>query len=337
MGRKKRSKKNLEVQLQLSVIFEGVFDSQLITSILKDVNGDYETALERLMYMKSMINENKNHSTSLLSHHDTDIDQVQVIFPSCDREVISFMLIENDHHVERVIDLLSATEHSDDTPLPLPTSRDIVYETSLPLSSESSSIIEEASKSVTESLNSDDESTSNNPYEFMKFVLADFMHPQKIQSFLEERHCTESSSPEHLQNIMNELLISISENTTIADVTSDNVEVRTNPAAYDEEWDTDIILYHAVNECLLENSYDNNINYDNNEDFLEAKRIIKNFFTTLAEPITKQVTDAMIDTALDLSKKKISALPVSVYDPDTAIRCIYEEITAKQNLKSQSA
>ena len=115
MGKKKRVKKELECQLQLGSIFEGVFDSQLIASILKETEGDEELALLRLTDLKNAMYEGGmscttagggddmggDSSSQNNSVFESHIDQIHSIFQTYDRDVIAMMLLECENNMEK--------------------------------------------------------------------------------------------------------------------------------------------------------------------------------------------------------------------------------------------
>ena len=322
MGKKKRANKGLEQQLQLSSIFEGLFDSQVISSVLKDSGGDYELALERLMTLRdSMIGNTCDIST--MTTTDNKVGQIKCKFPSCDGDVISLMLAECDGDVDRVVEILSSNVSHVECQLPHPPQQ---IASAAQDGTDIHRIVVENVLSETNNFDHKRSEAGDTSYQFIKHILADFMPFEKIEKFLEERNCHENSSAVQLEKVVDDVLLFITENTTNDE--SFNSENGAG-SAYDM-FEKEIMLYETPEDQLKMTSPLLK-NYENDMDYKEAKRLVRQFFSNKKELDGGYcVTDSVIEQALDLTKETVSF--VIVYNPDVAIGWICEEINACQML-----
>ena len=354
MGKKKRVKKELECQLQLGSIFEGVFDSQLIASILKETEGDEELALLRLTDLKNAMYEGGmscttagggddmggDSSSQNNSVFESHIDQIHSIFQTYDRDVIAMMLLECENNMEKVIEIISG--ECDKAPLPL---------TSSPTTTTTSTKGQAGICTINDNTHINCQESTDNPFQIIKYMLTDFMSTDKIEKYLQDKQCTEHSSLEYLQSVMNEILVFVSMNTTcddIADTYSDESlqtslcdrvsqtlnSIQPSSALPSSDFDMNLCLFESTLQFDREEQFDMpplSFSDDRNE-LIVAKNIVWSFFenTAIAETKISHVSDAMIETALELSKDSNF---IGAYDPDSAISWICEEINSKKQNK----
>jgi hypothetical protein len=98
----------------------------------------------------------------------------------------------------------------------------------------------------------------------------------------------------------------------------------------------DMFLFEPTTEFENEHCFDelHMAYYDDRHEYGDAKIIVRSFFenTDGTETQVSYVSDAIIETALELSKGKKTSL-IHSYDPDAAIGWICEEINTKQQNK----
>ena len=255
------------------------------------------------------------------------MDHLHSMFPSYDRGILCLMLEECHGVVADVVDIMSQTSAH----LPTPPATVIERE-------------------------NDDES----PLQIMKYMLQDFMPEDKIEAYLQGKSCSVESSAQHLQSVMNEILAYVSMSTTSEDdykcatgagaggsqcqdinagkelIASDTVSIVDLTSC---DTDTDIDLDMLLFECSLQGDdtvlYDDIIPQldflqDSTQQFKEARQIVRSFFqhSGIGQNSRRNgaaVSDAMIDSALEMSKGSSMAGIPAVLNPDAAIGWICEE------------
>ena len=382
MGKKKRINKDLESQLQLSEVFNGVFDAQLIASLVKEAEGDYDVAMIRLTELSSVMFSGDGGGVSAVSAvsavggvsggvsgggggvsgsnsssgshtYENKVDSLFAMFPSYDREVISFMLDECNGVVEDVVDIISRDHHV----LP-PSQSNHQMKSSLTYDSSTNIISSDLQEkdvycTLTTSEHHVEDDKVESPLQIMKYMLMDFLPSEKIDKYLQDKDCSECSTVEHLQRCMNDILLFVSVNTTCADMLDDSE----NDSATDmvlsstssrtdidgdsnivSDTDLDMFLFestlHFDSDTLGLNGDSPSINMNTSHaQFKEAKRIVRSFFKKsdkFDKGVSPHVPESMIEAALELSKT--SSVYESEFCPDAAIGWICEELSAKHQV-----
>lgn len=356
MGKKKKLNKELACQLQLAAAFDGVFDTQLITSVLHEVGNDYDMALLRLTEMTKAIydgHSQEKNSNATADSPESHVTYLHSMFPNYDLEVISMMLEECDGVVERVVEAISKS--SDSAPPP-PVSQDTYGDSSRTAGLSSHLNDEDICKLNSTSLPKEEheEGDDSSPLQVMKYMLLDFMPHDEIEIFLITKDCTEHSSADHLQRVMNEILAYVSLNTTCESMTeqfsaggdmSDNVfyssipenESKLKLQNFHGDSDLDILLYESSltlgGDMCGDTTSQSQFLREGEKQFLEAKNIVRSFFKNWGTSKSGKVSvpDSMIDSALELSRvSSHPGMPGSpgYLCPDAAIGWICEELNA---------